>query len=340
MTADAEELRKALGSLLRARLSERGAACIAVEGGASRGARPVWLPESHVQEPAFLAYSVTKTFIAVLVLLLEQQGRLRLDDSLARWFPEIDRSTRITLRMLLNHTSGVPDYAGLRIYHEAVRNSPAKPWSFDQFAEHTWRKGLLFEPGTGWSYSNPGYMLLRTILARASGESFPDLVRSRICCVLELERTYVPESIEELGRLAPADSTRLSPTGERRDVRSYYHPGWVSHGVVGSTASELAVFLQALFSGKLIGQRALRELSALSTVPNAPPRWRKPSYGLGVMADPESPIGPVMGHNGGGPGYTASAFHASRFGSTVCAMCGLEDEPLAESLVFDSFVLL
>ena len=343
MSSDAGQVRSRLGARLRTQLRDRGVGGIAAALGATRDVCAVWFPESLRSEPEFLAYSITKTFMAASALILQQESRLSLDDSLARWFPEIDRSARITVRLLLNHTAGLPDYGGLRAYHEAVRRWPGKPWSFDEFADHTWRRGLLFEPGTGWSYSNPGYMLVKSILERVADESYSDLVRNRICGVLELERTYVPESIGDLARLAPATSTLLSPTGEPRDVRFLYHPGWVSHGVVASTASEIAIFLHALLTGQLVGEQAVRELTVLVPVPNAPRRWRRPSYGLGVMADPDSPFGPVIGHNGEGPGYNTSVFHAQRFragGATLCAMCGVEDTSLAESLVFDSFALL
>src|SRR5206468_2267838 len=108
-------------------------------------------------------YSITKTFTATLVLLLREEGRLSLDDPLSRWFPRIPQADRITLRQLLNHTAGVPDYGALRSYHEAVRSSPSTPWSFERFAAETFDRGLQFEPGSSWAYSNPGYMLLKRI---------------------------------------------------------------------------------------------------------------------------------------------------------------------------------
>lgn len=236
----------------------------------------------------------------------------------------------------------MPDYGGIEAYHAAVRRSPGEPWSFDDFADKTWRKGMLFEPGAGFAYSNPGYLLLKRILERVADRSYADLVATRICRPLDLERTFVAESIAALAALAPAASTLLSGAHEPRDVRRTYHPGWVSHGVVASTPSEVARFLHELFSGRLVGSRSIQELTTLMPVPKGPPRWKRPSYGLGVMADPESPAGPVFGHDGGGPGYDASAFHAPRLaagGVTACALCAVEEAFLAESLVLDAFAL-
>jgi D-alanyl-D-alanine carboxypeptidase len=335
----AKQLRDRLVALLDARLRDRGVGGLAVARGAAPEILAAWLPESLPREPAFLIYSVTKTFTATLALVLQEEGRFSLADPLARWFPEIPGSPTITVRALLNHTAGVPDYGGRRAYHDAVRRAPGEPWSFDEFARHSWQGGLLSEPGAGWAYSNPGYLLVKRVLERVADERQADLVQSRLCRRPGLEHTFVPESVAALASLAPATSTLLSAAQEPRDVRLAYHPGWVSHGVVASTPSEVARFLHALFSEQIVGRESLRELTTLVPVPKGPPRWLEPSYGLGVMADPASPWGPLFGHSGGGPGYGASAFHAPGLapgGSTVCAACAVEEDFLAENLALDA----
>jgi D-alanyl-D-alanine carboxypeptidase len=337
------QLRSRLAALLDGRLRGRGAGGLAIARGAAPEIVVTWLPGALPREPAFLSYSITKTFTATLALVLQEEGRLTLDDPLARWLPEVPGAARIPVRRLLNHTAGVPDYGRLPAYHEAVRRTPGEPWSFDEFGDHTWQRGLLFEPGAGWAYSNPGYLLVKRVLERVADRSYAELVESRICRRLDLERSFVPETTAELAALAPAASTLLSPAHQPRDVRLAYHPGWVSHGVVASTPSEVARFLHALFSERIVGRASLRQLTTLVPVPKGPPRWREPSYGLGVMADPESPWGPVFGHGGGGPGYGASAFHAPRLapgGASVCALCAVEEDFLTEDLVVDALDLL
>jgi D-alanyl-D-alanine carboxypeptidase len=128
-------------------------------------------------------------------------------------------------------------------------------------------------------------------------------------------------------------------------VRANYHPGWVSHGVVASTASDLVRFLDGLFRGELLSRQSLAQMTEFVVVPTDPPasaeqdppsRRRRPSYGLGLMGDPTSPWGRIVGHNGGGPCYSASAFHAFDLGGvSVCAMGAIEDGFSAENLVFD-----
>jgi D-alanyl-D-alanine carboxypeptidase len=311
------------------------------------GAAPArcWLPGGP-EEPAFLAYSITKTFTAVVILALEESGRLDLEDPLARWFPLVPRADRITLRQLLNHTGGIPDYGPLRSYHEAVRRSPSAPWTFERYAAETFERGPWFEPGEGWGYSNPGYLLLKRVAETVAGRPYRELVAATIAGPLGLERTAVAETVADLAGLAPAPSRLLAPDGAPRDVRAWYHPGWVSHGVVTSTPSELTRFLDGLFGGQLLGRAALARMTALVPVPRevaataadarVRPRRGQPSYGLGLMGDPASPWGLVLGHNGGGPGYVASLFHAPDLGgATVCVMAGIEDDFDAEELAFD-----
>jgi D-alanyl-D-alanine carboxypeptidase len=339
---DVAEPSALLRDVLLAAARGRGAASVSVI--ARSGAEPetFWVPES-AHEPAFLAYSITKTFTGSLVLMLCEEQRLHLDDSLARWFPRIAHADRISLRHLLDHTAGIPDYGRIRAYHGDLRAHPETPWTFERFAAETFEKGLQFEPGQGWAYSNPGYMLLKRILEEVSGRSYRELVLERIARPLALARTFVPESMPDLASLAPGTSCALSTDGSPRDVRAHYHPGWVSHGVVASTASDIVRFFDALFHGRVLSQRSLDAMMTLVPVPeerdasaspsSSPLRTTAPSYGLGLMGDPASPWGLLLGHNGGGPCYSASAFHAPDLGVSVCAMGAIEESFSAEEIV-------
>jgi D-alanyl-D-alanine carboxypeptidase len=300
----------------------------------------VWLP-SLVREPRFLIYSITKTFTAVLILRLGEQGRLQLTDFVDRWFPDLAQVAGITVKQLLNHTAGIPDYGGLAAYHADLRSAPAHPWSFDRFVSETIGRGLLFEPGTSWSYSNPGYMLLRRIAERVSGKSYSSLIAEQIAAPLALRETTVAESLDDMSALAAGISCELAADGESRDVRAFYHPGWVSHGVIASTCSDIARFFDALFGGRLLSPGSVHEMLDLIPVGNAssaegdssPLRPASPGYGLGLMGDRDSPWGFLVGHNGGGPCYRASAFHLIGSEITVCAMTAIEQGFDTESIV-------
>ncbi|HSU92926.1 MAG TPA: serine hydrolase domain-containing protein, partial [Gemmatimonadaceae bacterium] len=149
-------LRAMLRDALLAVARGRGTASVSVIPWPGAEPESFWLPESAT-EPAFLAYSITKTFTASLIFMLCDEQRLHVDDTLVHWFSRIAQADRITLRHLLNHTAGIPDYGGLRSYHDDLRTSPETPWMFERFAAETFETRLEFEPGQGWAYSNPGY---------------------------------------------------------------------------------------------------------------------------------------------------------------------------------------
>jgi D-alanyl-D-alanine carboxypeptidase len=300
-------------------------------GGAWSGA--VGLPDDLPPgPPRFFAYSITKSFIAALVLQLQEEGRFGLDDALARFAPEVPQAGRITLRELLNHTAGLPDYGALPAYHAAIRERPAAPWSFDEFASHTFARGLDREPGARFAYSNPGYALLRRLVERETGQTLREAIALRIAGPLGLRDSEVAEDLADLAGLVPAESGFGLPGGPRLDVRRHYHPGWVWHGVLTSTPEDVARFYEQLFAGALLSAESLREMTALVPV-EAPGRTDEPGYGLGLMGLRGRS---VYGHNGGGPGYSASAFaSAGNPGGPIvaCLMCAFEDPGLAESLV-------
>ena len=288
--------------------------------------RSRWLPQAK-EEPVFLAYSITKMFTATVVLQLCDEGRLGLEDRLSRWFPRIEQAATISISRLLNHTAGIPDYGSLPKYHDAVRRSPSSPWTFDEYARETFEQGLSFKPGEGWLYSSPGYMLLRAIIEEVSGQTYSQLLGEKVFSPLGLTRSFIPECVADLESLAPAMSTLLSVDRTTLDTRLHCHPGWVSHGVVAAPPSEVAIFVDALFGGRLLSAQSLEAMTYLVAVPKefAPGYPGEPSYGLGVMGNPKSELGlNWWGHDGGGPGYQASVRHVPTIGATVCVMAGIE----------------
>ncbi|HSM82416.1 MAG TPA: serine hydrolase domain-containing protein, partial [Nodosilinea sp.] len=133
-----------------------------------RQARP--LP----REARFYLYSITKCLSAAAVMGHARAADLSLDAPIQDYWqshwPEFPVQTPVTLRQILSHTSGLPDYGGLPAYHEAVKTRPQQPWSAEQFLAVARSRGLLFEPGTGWSYSNLGYLALKLLLEQSLGQ--------------------------------------------------------------------------------------------------------------------------------------------------------------------------
>ena len=310
------------------------------DGDASYG---TWLPVETAEEPAFLVQSITKIFTAVVALRLEELGTLSLDTTLDHFRPDVPEASRITLRHLLRHEAGLPDYGPLRAYHRDVRARPEEPWSRQRFEQETFARGLDFAPGNGWRYSNPGFMLIHEVIEQVGGTPWHVAMAELVLRPLGLVRTRAVLTPADLSALAPAPSTLLDPDGEPRDTRDAYHPGWIAHGVLASVPTEIVRFLDAVADGTLLQPGSRARLLELVPVPGDPPGWSRPSYGLGVMADPASPFGLIWGHNGAGPGYQVSAFHAPDLAGrpvTVCALCASEVEDQAEMLVREVFARL
>ena len=286
---------------------ERGIAAAVSRWTPEAGTVTRWTsPEgSGAPEPTFLVYSITKTFIACLLLQLAEAGRLDLDapvTHLWRGAPLPPAFTdAVTTRRLLNHTAGVPDYGGLPEYHAQVRQQPDRPWTTDEFTQATLAQAWTVPMPARFAYSNPGYMVLRQLLEAVGERPWQVQLAERVCRPLGLTRTTVATGLADLLPLAPGLS-RLIEGDEPIDVRGRYHPGWVSHGVIASTASEVTHFLQALFTGRLLRAHSLAAMVETVPVGQVGGRWRQPAYGLGLMIDPGMPLGTVRGHNGGGPG--------------------------------------
>jgi D-alanyl-D-alanine carboxypeptidase len=221
-------------------------------------------------------YSVTKTAVAAAVLLLVRQGAVELD----------------SVRRLLDHTSGVRDYGSLAEYHEAVRRQPGLAWDDDEFLARTSAAGPQFEPGEGWTYSNTGYLRLRRLLDEHGG-------LASFLPHLGLAQANVAEGLDDLAAAVPAPSALL--LDGVRDVRGVYDPRWVGHRTLVARVRDLVGFWRDL-PAEMLDPRTFVPIGADA------PGFVRPSYGIGVMADPENSLGTVVGHGGGGPGYAAAVF--------------------------------
>lgn len=287
----------------------------------------------------FLTYSVVKTLIAALTLQQCKAHAVALDQSAAEIVAELAPFPKITIRNLLNHTSGLPDYGRLPHYQESVKAGRSR-WSDAEFLQTSLLEGVLFQPGDGFHYSNVGYMQLRRLLEKLSGQSFAELAQ-QVFVALELQDTFVCVEPSQLQLLTPGYS-RWFDSAKTQDVRAIYDPCWVAHGVLASTAADTAKMMDAVFIGPLldIGQR--RELVDLVTVNEEHALFRSPSYGLGLMIDPDSPEGFLAGHTGGGPGYQSACYHviSEPVSLTVAVLANTDFTHVAEALMFELMAVL
>jgi D-alanyl-D-alanine carboxypeptidase len=270
----------------------------------------VW--QSGDVDASFVIYSVTKSAIAAAFLLFEQEGVLDLDSSIASALG--DGRLDASLRQLLTHTSGIPDYGRVPDYQSAVYATPSQPWSDDRFFEHVAAAGQDFAPGEGWAYSNTGYLLLRRVLDLHGG------LASQLPAV-GFRAASVAENLADFDRAVSATSRKLGDGIHQ--VAGRYHPGWVGHRTIVTTARDLHRFWSTPPAKFL-------DPATLVPVGFDAPGFARPCYGLGVMADPDSPLGLVIGHGGGGPGYSAAVFAAPQQDALAIVLEPTEDFPAQE----------
>ena len=257
----------------------------------------------------FALYSITKSIIATIVLRMVEDKSFALDDPIQDLVPGFPIETPISIRQVLNHTGGLPDYGGLPEYHAALRAHPDAPWTSAEFLGKTLGRELLYMPGHGWRYSNIGYMLLRMILESETGLTLGQVVRQYLTFPFGIGQITIAATLDDMADLAPGYSTALGEDGVVDNVIPRYHPGWVAHGLARSPAPDVARFLDLLFNGDLMEPPLLNQMLMAVPVTTTHPWMSSPSYALGLMMDPTSEYGPVAGHTGGGPGYSTAAYH-------------------------------
>jgi D-alanyl-D-alanine carboxypeptidase len=267
--------------------------------------------------------SVTKSFVATVVLQLVAEGRLRLDDRLQQWLPgAVPDGQHITIRQLLNHTSGLADYTDDLL--GPLRAKPTRQ-AYQQMADRRFtpqalvamaaRHRPLFPPGTQFSYSNTNYILLGLVVERVTGDRLAGQLHRRILAPLGLADTELPGSQWRLhGRhlhgYAPPNRAWLPSDGPAGlfDV-TQSNPSWVwAAGAMISSAADLARFYQALLSGRLLGPELLTAMQ--TTVDASEVFGPGAGYGLGLIRLPLGCGGQVWGHGGEIAGYATVAFSA------------------------------
>lgn len=285
----------------------------------------------YAPDASFVLYSVTKTYLATIALRLVERGILALDQPIARWLPHAPRAAEITLRQLLRHASGLPDYGGLPAYHAAVRRRD-DAWSDEDYYTNTQAERLVFPPGQGWRYSNIGYLVVRRLLEAAQQASLAEIVAAELCAPLGLSATRVLTRDEDLKAMIFAPSIELGSEEHPVSVAGRYHLGWVAHGVIASTVAETAAFVAALFEeGRLLPPNLLREMCTATPLPVLPDRpFRRPGYGMGLQIDSGWRSMVLYGHTGAGPGAHICALHGSHPSRPVSVVVATPGEDIAQ----------
>jgi D-alanyl-D-alanine carboxypeptidase len=285
----------------------------------------------------FRVASVTKPFVATVVLQLVAEGRLSLQDTVERWLPGmLPYGDQITVRQLLNHTSGVPDYVLTPIV-ELYRGNRLRSWQPQELIALVADRPPDFPAGTRWSYSNTGYVLAGLIVERVTGNRLGRELARRIFRPLGLRDTSFPTDFPLLigpharGYSLPFDDQMNPIEGPLFDI-TVYNPSlaW-SAGAIVSDVDDLARFFRALLDGRLLPAELLADMKSPTAIA---PGF---GYGLGLLVV-DSPCGPLFGHDGGIPGYTNIVLSSEDARHQYALMMNANEAPAAAQALFDQAI--
>ncbi|MEU8968555.1 serine hydrolase domain-containing protein [Streptomyces monashensis] len=339
---DRAELRKAIEELVESGFTgvqlrvndEQG------EWAGSAGVRELGRSAEPVTDGHFRIGSSTKNFVAASVLLLVAEGRIGLDTPADDHLPEFGLDRRITVRMLLQHTSGIFNHTG-ELYEDGtiVRGVPwqGKEWVDSRFRTYlpeelvrlSLSRPARFAPGTGWSYANTNYVLARLVIERVTGRSFAEELQRLILGPLGMTGTVAPGTSPELPEPHNHGYYRYEDAGQVRTVDvTRQNPSWVgAGGDMISTTKDLHTYFSALMGGRLLPADLLAEMRT----PEA-----TAGYGLGVFAQ-ETDSGTVFHHNGATMGSAALLYGTADGTTTLTAgLTWVDDADLSIAPAFRS----
>ncbi|MEV7276122.1 serine hydrolase domain-containing protein [Streptomyces sp. NPDC093111] len=261
----------------------------------------------------FRVGSITKTFTATVLLQLQAEGRIDLDDPVDTWLPGVvsghgHDGRKISVRQLLNHTSGIYSYTSDPAFQQRVFGA-----DFLQHRYDTWTARQLvdvamahepdFAPGTSWNYSNTNFVLAGMVIEKVTGRPYAKAVENRIVKPLKLRATSVPGTDSRMPRPHSGAYSKLSreTTGPTYDVTALNPSIAGAAGEMISDSNDLQTFYRALLKGRLLPAAELREMT--DTVQVSP----ELGYGLGLMRQKLSCGKEVWGHGGGIHGSSSEA---------------------------------
>jgi len=284
----------------------------------------------------FSVGSVSKTFVAALVCRLAMDGTIGIDDPLARYLPTFPNAAHITIRELLNHTSGIEDVFDVTAISSAILAHPSTPWTADQVLAKI-GKLTYFPPGTAYHYSNTDFILLGLVVEKVTGQTVAELVRSDFLTPLGLTHTYLQTEEKVLGPEAHGYCTGTGPACGKSTAAPFtprdnsagtmlpFTAEATAAGFAGayvSTASDLAVWANALYGGDVLDQA---ELASMVDISPTRAFKVKPTYPYGFGFEETTVAGHVAwGHRGHLDGFWSAMEYLPAYGVTIVVLANAE----------------
>jgi D-alanyl-D-alanine carboxypeptidase len=313
-------LQKALNAAVKAQHLPGAAAAVNLAGCKWRGASGSANKQAMVPmqpDDLFRVGSITKTFISTLALMLRGEGKLALDSAVSGYVKGVPDGDRITVRQLLNHTSGLFDFTESEEFWQTSESDPGHAWTPAQLIGIAAAKPPYFEPGHGFHYSNTNYIVAGLLVEAVSGEHIGDLLRDRILEPAHLAHTYLDGSQPVLPGLIHGYGQQ---SGGLADTTWAFDPSlaWTA-GALVSTTDDLTSFYAQLLGGALLGPNELKEMTTWVTTPPG----QTGAYGLGLRRR-ASALGTSYGHDGSIWGFVSASYYVTERNAAVTVLGNLE----------------
>jgi D-alanyl-D-alanine carboxypeptidase len=276
----------------------------------------------------FILASTTKTVTATMVLQLVQQRKIALDEKLAHFYPRLPNASRITIRELLNMTSGLPEELSVPQIANLVNNYPKHHWTRDEILNAIRRPD--FSPGARYAYSNTNYVVLGGIIEKVAGMAIEPYFHKSIAVPSGMSPistfTYAPKRSSQFAHpyVEGKNGSRTDNFVPNYGISSdYWGPVWTDGGLA-STAPDLGRFMESLFSKRLISSALLQEMTRVG--PN--------DYGLGIYAK-QFDGHRWLGHDGSYGGYESEDWHDPKRDVTITILTDLAEPDSSSYSVSD-----
>jgi len=263
--------------------------------------------------------SITKTFVATVILQLVDEGRISLEDPVNHYFPElgIPNGDRITLRHLANMTSGIGDYYGFHGFAEDTYNNPLQGFTNEELVQKAVTLSPIFEPGAMWDYSNTNFILLGMLIEKVTASSLEEEIRTRILDPAGLWNTCFPSTSEIAGIYSHGYFPWPLGTGLNDFTHSNPSVAWAA-GAMISNLDDLRLWSEILSEGTLLSEEAYHQMLQWTDVPDTEGKIR---YGLGIFYMEQ-----FTGHGGRIVGYTTSMFRIKEEDTTIIVLLNKYDD--------------
>ncbi len=294
---------------LDAALSAANSSAPAVAAAVVKDGKTVWTGTKGCSaDTVFRIASLTKAFTATLVLQLVNEKKVALDDLAAKTVPLPEAWRGVTVRQLLNHTSGIPSYTNLPDFAARL----GERWTPAQIVARTADKPLDSPPGTKFAYNNTGYVILGQIVEKLDRRPFADALRRRILKPLGMNRTRLDEGGDKAEALGfKADGKPANPINMTQPYAA---------GSIVSTANDMAKWLAAQGSTRLLPQRLWEEAWKPGTLADG----KSTGYGFGWQEGAMNGV-PTIEHSGGIPGFSTWARRVPSKGLAVVILTNSEN---------------